>query len=51
MLAGRCTAPEEEPVGHYVSRNVTPFRRTLALVVAAMDLPFWLYLNYFPRIN
>jgi hypothetical protein len=27
-------------VGHHVSRNVTPFRRTLALVVAAMDLPF-----------
>jgi hypothetical protein len=27
-------------VGHHVSRNMTPFRRTLALVVAAMDLPF-----------
>ena len=27
-------------MGHHVSRNVTPFRRTLALVVAAMDLPF-----------
>jgi hypothetical protein len=27
-------------VGHHMSRNVTPFRRTLALVVAAMDLPF-----------
>ena len=27
-------------MGHHMSRNVTPFRRTLALVVAAMDLPF-----------
>jgi hypothetical protein len=27
-------------VRHHMSRNVTPFRRTLALVVAAMDLPF-----------
>jgi len=27
-------------VGDHVSRNDTPFRRTLALVVAAMDLPF-----------
>ncbi len=27
-------------MGHHVSRNVTPFRRTLALVVAATDLPF-----------
>jgi hypothetical protein len=27
-------------VGHHMNMNVTPFRRTLALVVAAMDLPF-----------
>jgi ABC-type branched-subunit amino acid transport system permease subunit len=27
-------------VGHQVSRQRYPFRRTLALVVAAMDLPF-----------
>ena len=27
-------------MGHHVSRDVTPFRRTPALVVAAMDLPF-----------
>jgi hypothetical protein len=27
-------------VGHHMSRNMIPFRRTLALVVAAMDLPF-----------
>jgi hypothetical protein len=27
-------------VDHHMTRNVTPFRRTLALVVASMDLPF-----------
>ena len=27
-------------MGHRMRRTVTPFRRTLALVVAAMDLPF-----------
>jgi hypothetical protein len=27
-------------VGHPMSRNMIPFRRTLALVVASMDLPF-----------
>ena len=40
MLAGRCAAPEEEPVGQHMSGNVISFRRTLALVVAAMDLAF-----------